>query len=861
MSKSLGELARAVAPELPVVFERAVGKASEASACRLRVRGQVQGVGFRPYVFRLAGELGLAGWVRNDGEGVDIAIDGTAPAIARFIERLPAEAPPLARIAAVELLAQADAGGYRDFRIVASGGGTQRTEVAPDAGICADCLEELFAPGNRRYRYAFINCTQCGPRYSILKGLPYDRPQTSMAAFAQCPDCLSEYTAPANRRFHAEPNACALCGPQLALHDGDGGLLGGVDVVADALARLLRGEIVAIKGAGGFHLACDARNAAAVARLRQRKQREEKPFAAMFAGTASLAGLAHADAAAQRLLESPERPVVLLRKNTDCNAALPGVAPGLAWLGAMLPSTPLHYLLFHEAAGRPAGREWLTTAQPLALLMTSANPGGEPLVTGNDEALTRLRGIADAFVLHDRDIVARCDDSVLRLIAAEPPLTTAIPAPAPAPASVPTLESAGVSVLASAQAPFPVPFPAPGAAPSAALAGDPPFQFIRRARGYTPQAIALAGGGPAVLACGAYLKNSLCLLRGEQAFMSPHIGDLDNAATCIALEAGAKHLLDLLRVEPAIVAHDLHPDFHSSRFAAGLAAQRGLPCCAVQHHHAHIAAVMAEHRLSGEVLGLALDGVGLGSEGGVADEADEARGQWGGELLCVSARSFARLGHLRPLPLPGGDRAAREPWRMAAAALHVLGRGGEIAGRFDRPAAALLGRLLDDGRHAPLTSSCGRLFDAAAGLAGVSSVASFEGQAAMLFEGLAEAHGAVPVLADGYRIGADGVLDLLPLLARLADEPRPGFAAALFHVTLVAAIADWVEFAAERSGLRRVALGGGCCLNRFLLARLRAQLEQRGFAVFEAQQVPPNDGGLSLGQAWVARHRLLAGEI
>ncbi|MBK1679816.1 Sua5/YciO/YrdC/YwlC family protein [Rhodocyclus tenuis] len=805
--------------------ESSVGR---VGARRLRVRGQVQGVGFRPYVFRLAGELGLTGWVRNDGEGVAIAIDGAGPAIARFIERLPAEAPPLARIAAVEVLAQADEGGYRDFRIVASGGGAQRSEVTPDAGICADCLEELFAPGNRRYRYAFINCTQCGPRYSILRGLPYDRPQTSMAAFAQCPDCLHEYTAPANRRFHAEPNACAHCGPQLAFHESDGRLLAGVDLVAEVLAHLVRGEIVAIKGAGGFHLACDARNAAAVARLRLRKQREEKPFAVMFAGTASLAGFAAADAAARRLLESPERPVVLLRKSAACDAALPGVAPGLAWLGAMLPSTPLHYLLFHEAAGRPAGSAWLATAQPLVLLMTSANPGGEPLVTGNDEALTRLRGIADAFVLHERDIVARCDDSVLRLISAESsPAASAIPVPAPAS------------------------FPAPGAAPSSATAGDPPFQFIRRARGYTPQAIALACGGPAVLACGAYLKNSLCLLRGEQAFMSAHIGDLDNAATCVALEAGAAHLLDLLRVEPAVVAHDLHPDFHSSRFAAGFAAQRGLPCCAVQHHHAHIAAVMAEHRLSGELLGLALDGVGLGSDDG----------QWGGELLRVSARTFARLGHLRPLPLPGGDRAAREPWRMAAAALHALGRGDEIAGRFDRPAAALLGQLLDDGRHAPPSSSCGRLFDAAAGLAGVSSVASFEGQAAMRYEGLAEAHGAVPVLADGYRIGSDGVLDLLPLLARLADEPRTGFAAALFHVTLAAALADWIEFAAARSGLRRVALGGGCCLNRFLLSRLRAQLEQRGFAVFEAQQVPPNDGGLSLGQAWVARHRLLAGEI
>jgi hydrogenase maturation protein HypF len=776
---------------------------------RLRVRGQVQGVGFRPYVYRLATELGLAGWVRNDAQGVEIEVAGPAEAVARFEARLPTEAPSLAHLTSIEPVASGTAPLGTEFRILASGGGEMRAEAVPDTGTCPDCLRELFDPTDRRYRYPFINCTQCGPRYTLIRSLPYDRARTSMAEFAQCPACLTEYEQASSRRFHAEPNACPACGPHLAICDGEGAAIDCADVVAETVARLARGEILAIKGLGGFHLACDARHPAAVARLRERKNREEKPFAVMVANAASAGQFAELETDSVRLMELPERPVVLLRKRADCDAALPGIAPGLAWLGVMLPYTPLHALLFHEAAGRTAGLAWLDQAQPLALVMTSANPGGEPLVMDNDEALRRLSGIADAFVMHDRAIVSRCDDSVLRAVAGREP----------------------------------------GRAGEQA---KPRLQFIRRARGYTPSSIPLAKGGPSVLACGGFLKNTVCFTRGEQAFLSPHIGDLDNAATCAALEETVGHLMGLLDVVPALVAHDLHPDFHSSRFAADFAQARGLPLVAVQHHHAHIAAVMAEHWLEGEVLGLALDGVGLGSDGN----------SWGGELLRVSARSFQRLGFIRPLMLPGGDKAAREPWRLAASVMHELGRAEEIKHRFPHPAAKAMRMMLASGVHAPPTTSCGRWFDAAVGFAGIKDFAAYEGQAAMLYEGLAEAHGPVPPFAEGYAIGEDGQLDLLPLLARLAGEMEsPGFAASLFHGTLALALADWVEWAAARTGLRRVALGGGCFLNHILSRELRTKLETRGLEVFEARLAPPNDGGLSLGQAWIALNRLLAKEM
>ena len=778
----------------------------------VRVRGAVQGVGFRPFVYRIAVDDGLQGWVLNDADGVLIEVQGPADALARFEHRLRSDAPPLARVASVQcenraaLAADAEAAG---FRILASPEGHTpvTTGIPPDTATCADCLAELFDPADRRHRYAFINCTQCGPRYTLTRRLPYDRAMTSMAVFALCPACRREYSAPADRRFHAEPNACPLCGPRLALVDARGLPLSadGDDTIAATLALLRAGRIVAVKGLGGFHLACDARNAGTVARLRERKHREAKPFAVMAANVASARAWGVVDDAEQRLLQCAERPIVLLRRRQDGGAgygaaprseALAGVAPGLHTLGVMLPCTPMQFLLFHEAAGRPAGTAWLAAPQDLLLVMTSANPGGEPLVKDNAEALARLQGIADAWLLHDRDIVARCDDSLLR------------------------------------------------------RSDDGAAQFIRRARGWTPRPIKLAHGGPSVLATGGWLKNTVCVTRGDEAFLSPHIGSLDNAATCEALVEMAGHLCGVLDVQPQAVAHDLHPDFFSTRHALALAAAHGLPSVAVQHHHAHIAAVAAEHGQPGPLLGLALDGVGLGSD-------DTA---WGGELLRVDAAGFERLGHLAPIRLPGGDAAAREPWRVAAAVLHGLGRGAEIEARYGhRPAAAAVHQMLGRGLRCPATTSAGRWFDAAAALLGAGETSAYEGQAAMRLEALAAQGAAGASPDDGAGLVAlrdDASLDPLPLLARLADETQAAAGAALFHQALADGLARWVAQAAARTGLRSVALGGGCFLNARLVALLVPRLLALGLRVLQARQAPPNDGGLALGQAWVALQRL-----
>jgi hydrogenase maturation protein HypF len=779
---------------------------------RLRVRGQVQGVGFRPYVYRLARELDLAGYVLNDAAGVEIEAQGASEAVERFVARLAAEAPPLARVDAVEREPRPPQAGDA-FVIEASRGGRAATAVTPDAATCPQCLEELFDPADRRYRYPFTNCTHCGPRYTITARLPYDRPNTSMARFAFCPACEREYRDPADRRFHAEPNACPECGPGLKLLDAAGRAQLAADPIAETLSRIVRGDIVAVKGLGGYHLVCDAANAEAVARLRARKDREEKPLAVMVANAASAEPFARVGERERALLASRERPIVLLRKQPGCDARLPGIAPGLEWLGVMLPYTPLQFLLFHEQAGRPAGAAWLARRLDLQLVCTSANPGGEPLVIGDAEAVARLEGIADSYLAHNRDILIRCDDSVVRL-----------------------KDDGGIATAGVA-------------ADSPAAPRPPSLQFIRRARGYTPGAIALADDAPPVLACGPYLKATVCVTRGAEAFVSQHVGDLDNRATCLALEEAAEHLLRIIDVRPAAVACDRHPDFHSTRLAARLAGEFGVPLVQVQHHHAHIAAVAAEHRLRGPLLGLALDGVGLGEDGGV----------WGGELLRVDGAACERVAHLAPLRLPGGDRAAREPWRMAAAALWELSRGDEIARRYPGAAGNAVTTMLAGGVHAPRTTSAGRLFDAAAGLLGVKPVAAFEGQAAMLLEGLAERHGAAAPLEGGFAIDADGTLSLLPLLGRLADCDDTPWGAAVFHATLAEALAQWTRSAAERAGLARIALGGGCFLNRVLSAALRARLEAAGLAVYEAAAVPPNDGGISLGQAAVARARLTGG--
>lgn len=758
------------------------------SGRRLRVRGLVQGVGFRPYVWRLANELGLDGWVRNDGAGVSIAVAG--PRLDEFLTRLPLEAPPLARIdAIVEEGGEPLAG--KGFTILASVADAVATAIGPDAALCPACIADLCDPAGRRWRYAFTTCTHCGPRYTVSHGLPYDRARTSLAAFPLCPPCAAEYADPADRRFHAETTCCPDCGPQLTLLDAAGRPLPG-DPIGETLRLLQAGRIVAIKGLGGFHLACDARNAATVAELRQRKQREAKPFAVMGLNPLSLAAHAGIDAEAAALLRAPAAPVVLCPKG---ETELPGVAPGLAWLGVMLPATPLHLLLWHEAAGRPAGTGWLAETSDLLLVMTSANPHGEPLVIGNDEALERLNGIADAYLVHDRDIVVRCDDSVVK--------------------------------------PGPV--------------------FIRRARGYVPLPIPLAGDGPCVLALGGFLKNTLCLAKGDAAWLSQHIGSLDNVAAIGFLEEMAVHLPAILAARPELIVHDLHPDYPSTQLAQRLAGELGVPALAVGHHHAHIAAVAAEHRVAGPLLGLAIDGVGLGPDGGL----------WGGELLRVDGAACVRLGHLQTLPLPGGDRAAREPWRMAVSALHAGGLGYRVGGwlrqHYPQHEAGPLLTMLARKLRCPPTSSLGRWFDAAAGLLGRCAEMQYEGQAAMELEGLAFAHGPVEPLAGGWQLAADGaLLDLSPLVPALLNCREPAYGAALFHATVAAGLAEWLAAAARREQLASVAVAGGCALNSVLMTALRRHLAAAGLDLLEARQAPPNDGGLALGQAWIGRCHLRA---
>ena len=762
--------------------------------CRIRVRGVVQGVGFRPFVFRLAQQLDLAGWVRNDGEGVEMEVQGAPGNLSALMARLMKEMPSLARIDAIEHEACAPLAQDRGFTIRRSESGAVTTAIGHDSTVCPDCLDELFDPTNRRWRYALINCTHCGPRYTLTGRLPYDRANTSMAGFVQCDACQDEYDAPAHRRFHAEPNACPDCGPQLSLLQADGVRVASHDPVADALLHLLTGHIVAIKGVGGFNLVCDARNPEAVERLRTRKVRGDKPFAVMVASVASARPYAKVSSEEAELLESAERPIVLLSKRSDADAHLWGVAPDLDQIGLMLPNSPLHYLLFHDEAGRPAGTDWLDEAQPMALVVTSANPGGEPLVIGNDEALERLSGIADLYLMHDREVLVRCDDSVARLS---------------------------------------------GGAPS----------FIRRARGYTPKAIRLTHKGPPTLAFGSYLKNTICLTRGDEAFLSPHIGDLSNPATCTAMDATAEHLMTVLACRPEWIACDRHPDVYATQAAHCYAEAHSLPLIAVQHHHAHIGAVLAEHGVDEPVLGLALDGVGLGDDGAA----------WGGELLRVDGAQFARLGHLQSLALPGGDRAAREPWRMAASALHAMDLSEDITERFGHLRGAdRIGALLDAGTHCPPTTSMGRWFDAAAGLLGVCDVMHYEGEAAMRLESLAAEYGPALALPGGWHVDCDNRLDLMPTLLALRNTAEAHRGAAIFHATLVAALEAWVMATARSEGLRTVALGGGCFLNRLLTEGLSRRLTVRGLTVLRARQAPTNDGGLALGQAWVAIRSAMA---
>lgn len=736
---------------------------SAATTCdrtrlRVGVSGAVQGVGFRPYVYGLATRYGLAGFVVNGPEGVTIEVEGDRTS--EFLAALPLEAPPLARIDHI-CVEETGALAAKDFSIGTSQSGKLSTRIVADATTCQQCLGELFDPKSRHYLYPFISCSHCGPRYTIAEQLPYDRRNTVMKAFRMCAACVAEYANPASRRFHTEAIACPTCGPRLS-H--------GINAIVAAIAG---GQIVAIKGLGGYQLLCDARNQGVVQRLRSRKQRVQKPFAVMVGSIERVNDIADATAPELALLESVARPVVLLPSR---NNLAPAIAPGLSRVGVMLPAAPLHHLIFHALRSTGA---WPAGHGPV-IVGTSANLAGEPLLIDNAQALRRLGGIADLVVTHDRDILTRADESV-------------------------------VSVVAGRR------------------------QFIRRARGYVPEPIRLARSVPPVLAVGGALKSTVTITRDNEAFVSQHIGDLDTAEGICVFEETIRHLTLTLEVEPIVIAHDLHPNMASTRFAEA----SGRAVVAVQHHHAHAAAVIAEHGHAGPALALVLDGHGFGSDGG----------NWGGELLLCEGTRFRRIGHLAPLQMPGGDRAAREPWRMGSAILHLLGRGNEIGLRFAAQQQAERMPALLDQPGGATTTSAGRLFDAAAALLGIASLQSYEGEAATKLEALVRR---TAILEAGWTIDGE-VLSLRPLFARLiADNIDAADGAGLFHGTFAAACIDWVTRSARTTGVNTVVLSGGCFLNAVLADEIQRGCSTAGLTPLMPRQVPPNDGGLSLGQAWIA---------
>ncbi|NDV14053.1 carbamoyltransferase HypF [Crenobacter caeni] len=757
--------------------------------CRIKLtfRGRVQGVGFRPYVWRTVKAYPLTGFVRNTGAGVDVELQGDPQQLRACRRALTLHLPPLARVDTLDETRLPLIETETQFEIADSQGKASGARIPTDIATCPNCLNELFDGSDRRYRYAFTNCTDCGPRYTITHSLPYDRAETSMSAFELCPACCEEYEDPASRRFHAEPNACPQCGPRLMLTDRFGQLLKG-DPIAGALQIIGMGRSVAMKGLGGFHLVCDATRADAVERLRGQKKRQQKPLAVMVLNVESARRLCHVSDAEAEALASVSRPIVLLSKKEDIDALLPGVAPGLSTLGVMLPYTPMQWLLFHEALGRPQGSTWRDEACDRVWVMTSANPSGEPIVTNNQEARERLNQVADVFLLHNRNIVVRCDDSVLAL-------------------------------------------------------HDGQVLMHRRARGYAPDPVLLQNDGPNVLATGVPAKNTLTVLRGREAFVSQHVGDVGDSLSCQAMEEVCHHLLELTAVRPEAIACDLDPSHYPSELAEELSGHFGIPLIHVQHQHAHIGAVLAEHGRSGPVLGLALDGLG-----------DDGKA-WGGELLRCAGGEFTRLGQLAPLPLIGGTRAVREPWLMAVGLLCAMGEDAEAQRRFGRhpawPAfAPQLGKPFDGW----LTSSLALWTGAIAALAGLCKEQRFDNEAQQKLEEMAEDCAPLP---GGWRM-VDGQLDLSPLVRHLLTLEDDACAiASLWHATLAAALGDWTVQAARQADLGTVAIAGGCCANRRLMSLLLERLTAAGLSVLRPIALPPNDGGLSLGQAWVARQKLL----
>lgn len=749
----------------------------------LRVTGVVQGVGFRPFVHRLAVRHGLTGEVRNASGEVEIEIEGSADRLEAFLRELTAEAPPLARIDRVE---QRSAVGSRRsaFAIAESREPTAdgRLPVPPDAALCPACEAELLDPRNRRYGYPFITCTDCGPRYTVIEAMPYDRDRTSMRAFTMCQACRREYDDPADRRHHSETNSCARCGPRVWIEPP-----GASDPILAAVGLLRSGRVVAVRGLGGFHLAADATNEAAVQRLRARKHREAKPLAVMVATLADARALGEIDEAAAVLLRSRERPIVLVPRRADSPLA-PSVAPGLDTVGIMLAYTPLHRLLL-DAVARP-------------LVMTSGNRSDEPIATSIDDARRRLAGITDALLLHDREIVALYDDSLARVVDGAPVL-------------------------------------------------------LRRARGYAPLPLALPIATPQpLLAVGPLLKNTFTLAAGRDAFVSQHIGDLDNLETLEHFHTAVAAYRALFNVTPAVAVRDQHPGYTSTRAAEEL----GVPVTAVQHHHAHIAAVLGEHAIIGPVVGIAFDGTGFGDDGCT----------WGAEFLVADLRGYRRVGQLRYAPLPGGDLAARSPWRAAAGYASLdQGAADALAPAFAgvaNAARATVERQIVANLNAPQASSMGRLFDAAAAVLGVRREAAYEGQAAMELEALAGDLAAEP-LPFPAMLGESGrwELDPVPLLAALGTARAAGAdvrrLAAAFHESVAASAALLAGRLAADERLDTVALGGGCFQNARLLASLGRRLTARGLRVVTARRLPPNDGAISYGQAVIAAARLAAGEV